>query len=112
MLYITNEELPEKFRNDNGLNLCKLWFWTSQGHDIKSLKEKDLKFDDNFISLREVSQYRIVDKEILLLGNSYVVGDGLGNIIYSPCRNNSDIINYLEGNIGITKKFEVIFNNV
>ena len=107
MIYITNDKLPENFRNDGGLNLCKLWFYTLMGHDIKDFK-KDLKnFKDDFMTMEEVSQYRIVNQEILLLKNTYCVGNGLGNIVYSPCRLNEDVTRYLNGEIGITKKYEV-----
>lgn len=107
MIYITNDKLPENFRNDNGLNLCKLWFYTLIGNDIKDFK-RDLKnFDDSFMTMEEVSQYRIVNYEILLLNKTYCVGNGLGNIVYSPCRQNEDVSAYLNGNIGITKKYEV-----
>lgn len=107
MIYITNEKLPENFRNDKGLNLCKLWFYTLIGNDIKDFK-KDLKnFKDDFMKMEEVSQYRIVTYEILLLNETYCVGNGLGNIVYSPCRVNNDVQQYLDGKIGITKKYEV-----
>ena len=106
MLYITNEKLPERFRNDNGLNLCKLWFYALQ-HDIdrKALK----KFDPDLVEIEEVSAYKIIQdgNEILLIGDSYFVGDGFGNPIYLPCKYNEDYEEYLAGNLRISKKFEV-----
>lgn len=108
MIYITNEKLPEKFRNDNGLNLCKMWFYSIY-RDID--KNSFKKFDENCIELKEISPYKLVENEILLINNTYAVGDGFGSIRYCPSRNNEDIKNYKEGRTRITKKFEVIIKN-
>lgn len=104
MIYITNEKLPDEFKNDKGLNLCKMWFY-ALSHDID--KNSFKKFDPDCIKLEEISQYKMAANEILLINETYCVGDGFGNIRYSPCRENQDVKNYKEGKERITKKFEV-----
>lgn len=107
MIYITNKKLPDNFRNDNGLNLCKLWFYTFLGNDID--KNTIKKFDENCIILNEVNPYKLVENEIILIGNTYCVGDGYGNIKYCPYRKNEDTENYKKGNLRISKKYEVVW---
>lgn len=104
MIYITNKDLPKEFQNDNGLNLCKMWFYALK-NDID--KNSFKKFNPDCIKLKEISQYKLTENEILLINNTYCVGDGFGNIRYSPCRENEDIRNYKLGKERITKKFEV-----
>lgn len=104
MIYITNKNLPKEFQNDNGLNLCKMWFYSLK-NDID--KNSFKKFNPDCIKLKEISQYKLTENEILLINNTYCVGDGFGNIRYSPCRENEDIRNFKLGKERITKKFEV-----
>lgn len=104
MLYTTNKNLPEMYKDDKGYNLCRLWFQTKFGTD---LTEEFLKNPDfSTLDIQEVSKYKIVhpDGELLLIDGKYHVGDGYGNIIYSPCR---DTVKYESGDFKIDGKFSV-----
>lgn len=101
MIYI--DDTFKELQDGNGLSLCKAWFLTKAGY---SYDKKIVKSFDK-VKLNEVSQYKIINNEILLIGNTYVVGNGKGTIIYSPCRENEDVRNYLDGKSRINKKYEV-----
>ena len=105
MLYVTNSELPERFTTDQGYNLCLLWFLTSLGYDVnkETLEDFDHLVEKN-LKITKISSYKLVSKgegEILFYNNSYHVGDGFGNPIYSPCRD--------YGNFKIERKYSVKF---
>ena len=103
MIYVTNKNLPKEYKNDCGLSLCKLWFATLWGEDITNIK----KLDISRIKITEIPQYKLVKNEILLIGNTYCVGDGFGNVIYCPYRENEDLIKFKEGWLQIKEKYEV-----
>lgn len=105
MIYIDNNFLPDNFKNDNGFNLCKLWFVTLYGTPLsKSLIKK---FDDSSIKLEEISPYKLCGEEcgeIIAIDGRYYVGDGYGNITYSPFRDKPTQI------LKIDKKYKVMQN--
>ena len=106
MLYVRKDmELTD-------LQLCKLWFLCLYGnYDLpKKLTEipKDLL---ETVKLNRVNTCKLVDREILKIGNSWFVGDGFGNITYSPNRQNSDYLSYVSGDLPILEKYEVIIGD-
>ena len=90
------------------LQLCKLWFLCLyNNYDLpKKLTEipEDLL---ETVRLSKVSTYKLVKREVLKIGDSWFVGDGFGNIIYSPNRQNSDYLSYTNGDLPISEKYEV-----
>ena len=90
------------------LQLCKLWFLCLyKNYDIpKKLSEisEDLL---ETVKLTKVNSYKLLKKEIFKAGSSWFVGDGYGNIVYSPNRCNKDFLDYSDGVIPIAEKYEV-----
>ena len=90
------------------LQLCELWFLCLyKNYDIpKKLSEipEDLL---ETVKLTKVNSYKLLEKEVFKAGNSWFVGDGFGNITYSPNRRNKDYLDYTVGNIPILEKYRV-----
>lgn len=90
------------------LQLCKLWFLCLyKNYDIpKKLSEisEDLL---ETVKLTRVNSYKLLEKEVFKAGNSWFVGDGYGNIVYSPNRRNKDFFDYVNGVIPIAEKYKV-----
>lgn len=104
MIYLDDKDIFKNLKDENGLSLCKVWFLTKLG---KYSYNKKIANELNKVILTEVSPYKLVENEILLIGNTYAVGNGKGTVIYSPCRENTDIEGYKNGTRRITKKYEV-----
>ena len=105
MIYIDNNFLPDNFKNDDGFNLCKLWFVTLYGTPLS--KNLIKKFDDSSIKLEEIDPYKLCGDacgEIVVIDGKYYVGDGYGNITYSPFRDKPTQI------LKIDKKYKVMQN--
>ena len=104
MLYITNHTLPDRFRNDNGYNLCLLWFLTKFGeeYNVDLLDSFDKKVCN--LEIKELEPYTLPlgGNEIIKINGDYNIGDGYGNVIYSPCRKE-----YSNGNFRIEAKYSV-----
>ena len=106
MLYTTNHALPDKFREDNGERLCKLWFVTKYGKELDAdLIEEFDKIVDDYIKVEEISQYKLPhpDGEIIVKSGKYCVGDGYGNVIYSPYRKGYDDESKIERKYSVKK---------
>ena len=90
------------------LQLCKLWFLCLyKNYDIpKKLTDIPEELLEN-VKLTKISPYKLSTKEIFKAGKSWFVGDGFGNIVYSPNRQNKDYLDYTAGDIPILEKYKV-----
>ena len=90
------------------LQLCKLWFLCLyKDYDIP---EKLTDIPEELlesIKLTKISPYKIFTKEIFKAGESWFVGDGFGNIVYSLNRQNKDYLDYTAGDIPMLEKYKV-----
>ena len=107
MLYV------RKDLNLTDLQLCKLWFLCLyRNYDIpKKLTDIPEDLLEN-IRLTKISPYKLSAKEIFKVGESWFVGDGFGNIIYSPNRQNRDYLDYVNGDAYISEKYRVDIEDV
>ena len=90
------------------LQLCKLWFLCLyKNYDIpKKLSDIPAELLES-VKLIKTPPYKLSAKEIFKAGESWFVGDGFGNITYSPNRRNKDYLDYTVGNIPILEKYRV-----
>ena len=90
------------------LQLCKLWFLCLYNNYDLPRKLTEIPEDLlETVKLSKVNTYKLVKREVLKIGDSWFVGDGFGNIIYSPNRQNSDYLSYINGDLPISEKYEV-----
>lgn len=109
MLYINDKSLPDYLRNDDGLNLCKVWFLTLFGSSIHDAIEDFQKLSEQKLDIQEISAYKIPfpNGEIIKINGKWHVGDGFGNVIYAPCRDQEGVQGYSDGHERIEKKYSV-----
>ena len=90
------------------LQLCKLWFLCLyKNYDIpKKLSDIPAELLES-VKLIKTPPYKLSAKEIFKAGESWFVGDGYGNIMYSPNRCNKDFLDYSDGVIPIAEKYKV-----
>lgn len=95
------------------LQLCKLWFLCFyKNYDLpKNLAEIQENLIENHVILEKIPSYKLSEKEIIKVGDSWFVGDGFGNIKYSPNRENKDYIAYVAGNLPISEKYKVLLKD-
>ena len=112
MIYLNSTNLPKVLRDETGYNLCIYWFLTLyEICDATNMKDLNKKFTDykSKLNIEEVSKYKVgITSEILCIKGKYVVGNGLGKIIYNPFRVDKDISDYESGKLPIENKFSVI----
>ena len=90
------------------LQLCKLWFLCL--YNSYDLPKKLTEIPEDLletVKLSKVNTYKLVKHEVLKIGDSWFVGDGFGNIIYSPNRQNNDYLSYINGGLPISEEYEV-----
>ena len=112
MLYTNDRSLPDFLRDDNGLNLCKVWFLTYFGVPIHDAIEDFEKLSKEKLDIQEISAYKVPfpNGELIKMNGKWHVGDGFGNAIYAPCRDTdgangySDVQDRIEAKYSVTKK--------
>ena len=109
MLYMNDKSLPDFLREDDGLSMCKVWFLTLYGCTLHDAIENFQKLTEEKLKIEEISAYKIPfpNGEILKINGKWNVGDGFGNVIYSPCRSTDGMQGYSDGQERIEQKYSV-----